>query len=291
MLGWLQLLRAPNLLTVPGDVLAGCLLAAGTKFTPDMDLGRAVLASVFFYASGLVLNDLADLEIDRKERPARPLPSGRVGLPAARAVAMLLMAAALGFCAWIGGRTMIVGAVLCAAILSYNLLAKHRALSGPLNMGLCRALNLVLGATLVGTANSLLLVASILLTAYVTTVTYIANREMRNNRYAWYRWLPAAIILVGALFFARHTTVTDDLFFRMAASFFVAFAAASYAAMRLHARQGAPAAVGLMVSALIFLQAAFCLASALQPWGLAAGLLLFICWPLNFLLRTRFYAS
>ena len=186
---------------------------------------------------------------------------------------------------------MVVGAVLCAAILSYNLLAKHRPVSGPLNMGLCRALNLVLGATLIGSASTLLLAASILVSAYVTTVTYIARQEMARSRYGWYRWLPAVIIMGGALFFGRHAPVSDQLFFRMAASFFVAFAAASYAAMRLQARQGAPAAVGLMISALIFLQAAFCLSSLLQPWGLAAGLLLFLCWPLNYVLRTRFYAS
>ena len=40
------------------------------------------------YAAGMALNDLFDLEIDRAERPARPLPSGRVS-PA--------------FAAWIGG--------------------------------------------------------------------------------------------------------------------------------------------------------------------------------------------
>ena len=30
------------------------------------------------YAAGIVLNDVFDYEIDRVERPGRPLPSGRV---------------------------------------------------------------------------------------------------------------------------------------------------------------------------------------------------------------------
>src|SRR5690242_3666498 len=71
---WLQLFRAPNLLTVPGDPLAGYLLASFGSV--DDKLSLAIGASLSFYAGGLLLNDLADLPEDRRERPNRPLPSG-----------------------------------------------------------------------------------------------------------------------------------------------------------------------------------------------------------------------
>src|SRR5260221_228220 len=71
---WLQLFRAPNLLTVPGDPIAGYLLACFGAV--EEGLWPAIGASVCFYAGGLLLNDLADLAEDRRERPSRPLPSG-----------------------------------------------------------------------------------------------------------------------------------------------------------------------------------------------------------------------
>ena len=65
---WLQLLRAPNLFTVPGDPLAGFLLASGGEFVAYAAF-LAMGASICFYCGGLLLNDLADLEEDRRDRP------------------------------------------------------------------------------------------------------------------------------------------------------------------------------------------------------------------------------
>ncbi len=52
------------------------------------------------YAAGIALNDVFDYEIDLKERPGRPLPSGRVSRR---------------FAAWTGGGLLLLGPVLAAA--------------------------------------------------------------------------------------------------------------------------------------------------------------------------------
>src|SRR5262245_2678680 len=84
---WLQLFRVPNLFTVPGDPLAGFLLATGWTHEGRAWLdGRAafaVVASVCLYAAGLAMNDLCDLAEDRRDRPARPLASGAIPVSAA----------------------------------------------------------------------------------------------------------------------------------------------------------------------------------------------------------------
>jgi hypothetical protein len=54
---WLQLLRAPNLFTVPGDPIAGFLLATFGVLTSKVIF--AVAGSVCLYAGGLLLNDFA----------------------------------------------------------------------------------------------------------------------------------------------------------------------------------------------------------------------------------------
>src|SRR4051812_1422919 len=97
---WLQLFRAPNLFTVPGDPLAGFLLAYGWTHDGSAHLdaraGCAVAASLCLYAGGLVMNDLADAAEDRRDRPQRPIPSGSVPIRSALTACALLSVAGIG---------------------------------------------------------------------------------------------------------------------------------------------------------------------------------------------------
>jgi 4-hydroxybenzoate polyprenyltransferase len=141
---WLQLLRAPNLFTVPGDPLAGFLLASGGLL--HRNLAVAIGASLCFYCVGLLLNDLADLAEDRRDRPSRPLPSGAASVRSVSAVAILLAAVALLLCVMLNSIGLFFGLVFLATIASYNYWTKRIGILGPINMGLCRGLSVFLGA-------------------------------------------------------------------------------------------------------------------------------------------------
>ncbi|NBW86494.1 MAG: hypothetical protein EBR23_06620, partial [Planctomycetia bacterium] len=68
MLDWLRLVRLPNLATAAADSLAGfliCWCAAGNVGWTPAACWLAVAASVAFYAAGMVLNDVCDVETDR----------------------------------------------------------------------------------------------------------------------------------------------------------------------------------------------------------------------------------
>src|SRR5947208_9514410 len=75
-----QLVRLPNLFTAFADIGLGWLgtlaLGAGTAGWPGFVLLLA--ASGCLYSAGMVWNDFFDVEQDRRERPFRPLPSGRI---------------------------------------------------------------------------------------------------------------------------------------------------------------------------------------------------------------------
>ena len=92
---YLQLVRLPNVFTAAADSLAGWLLVQGTFGEPGRWL-PLVLASVAIYAGGIVLNDVFDYEVDRVERPERPLPSGRVSRRFAAGLGGILLAARPG---------------------------------------------------------------------------------------------------------------------------------------------------------------------------------------------------
>uniref|UniRef100_UPI00215636E7 UbiA family prenyltransferase n=1 Tax=Streptomyces sp. SM12 TaxID=1071602 RepID=UPI00215636E7 len=70
-----ELVRAPAALTVPGDIVAGAA-AAGRALDGRVALTAA--GSVCLYWAGMALNDWADREEDARDRPGRPIPSGRV---------------------------------------------------------------------------------------------------------------------------------------------------------------------------------------------------------------------
>ena len=86
-----------------------------------------LVASGCLYTAGMVLNDVFDYEIDRHERPFRPLPSGRISLGAARGLEPAAAAIFAGACAFAaaelwptGGSTWLVAAAV-SYILAYGL--------------------------------------------------------------------------------------------------------------------------------------------------------------------------
>lgn len=168
---WPRLLRLPNFLTLPGDVLAGALLA-GAPLSPR--ILPAIAASVCLYSSGLLFNDLADASIDARERPERPLPSGAVTPSAVRTAATVLLL--LGLLLALPAHSLPTAALLALAILLYDFAAKKSPFLGPLVMGLCRFLDLLLGSGPAALSPAPLAAAA-LLGLYIALVTALARRE------------------------------------------------------------------------------------------------------------------
>src|SRR5947209_6055996 len=91
-LPYARLLRLPNVFTAVADIaLAGAVSLAIPVNRVSFLL--VALASACLYCSGMVWNDYFDVEQDARERPFRPLPSGRIALRTAWLLAVALMAA------------------------------------------------------------------------------------------------------------------------------------------------------------------------------------------------------
>ncbi|MFF3495538.1 UbiA family prenyltransferase [Streptomyces sp. NPDC002795] len=140
---WVELLRLPALFTVPGDALAG---AAAMGSRPTRGTLLAVGASVSLYAAGMALNDWADRDEDARDRPHRPLPSGRIRPTHALAAAGALTGTGLALACRAGRTTGAVATALAATVWAYDLHLKGTA-AGPAAMGAARALDLLMGAT------------------------------------------------------------------------------------------------------------------------------------------------
>lgn len=181
-----QLVRLPNVFTALADIGVGAFAANGVSPAADW-LAYAALgvASACLYSAGMVWNDYFDLEQDRRERPFRPLPSGRVSSAAARWWGIGLLAvgwlAAAG-AAWRTGRAMpaeLTG-LLAVAILLYDRWLK-RTWAGPLGMGACRLLNVLLGFSVLAGGVARGAVPALAVGVYIMGVTWFARTEAKQS--------------------------------------------------------------------------------------------------------------
>jgi 4-hydroxybenzoate polyprenyltransferase len=178
---WLRLLRIPNFLTVPGDILAGFLLAPVITNGNWGSLLLAIPTGLLLYAAGLLLNDVFDYPQDLRERPSRPLPSGAIHRETAGATALVLLWMAAFLAASFDALSVGIPLILC--IVLYDAGGKKIPVLGPVLMGACRSGNLLLGAAAAaGTAGVLSpapLAAAVLLGLYIAAVTHLARNEAR----------------------------------------------------------------------------------------------------------------
>jgi 4-hydroxybenzoate polyprenyltransferase len=305
---WLELVRLPNLFTVPGDPIAGFLLA-GAALHAEINLWNVLpcaVAALFLYMAGLVTNDLFDLEEDRRERPGRPLPSGRVSRRSARAAAVVLFGLGIGSAALAGIATLWLAGLLTAAIVVYNSALKRVPVVGPLLMGLCRGASLLMGAAAFGApalAAPPVLLAAAGLTLYVMSVTVMAAKETSGRAPGWIALAPCLVILLWlpALGVFAHGGRTKAQAVGQALSVVTAVLVGMRGidVRRQTDPRRVSQAVGAFLRALLAVQA--CMAVMVVqpgPWavmvvqpGLWVALALLAAWPVATWVGRRFYSS
>lgn len=190
---YLRLVRVPAVFSSMSNAFAGwwiggaVMVAAGGHAATPAALLPGLIAAALFLMAGMTLNDIADLETDRAERPGRPLPSGAI--PVAHAWRLVIGFFALGLVLlWIANPASAqVGALLVAAIFLYNFGLKSTFV-GPVSMAACRVLNLAAGMAL--SFPSLATFAQLpgavwgalaSLGFYVALVTWLARDEVQGN--------------------------------------------------------------------------------------------------------------
>ena len=178
---YLQLLRLPAVFTAMADIFLGYLMNHSSLERPA-EFALLLTASSGLYLSGMVFNDVFDRKTDADGRPGRPIPSGRVSVKSAVILAVALMALGVVASACVGRGSLLIAVCLCAAILGYNGILKRTPL-GPLAMGSCRFLNVMLGASAgnwVWGQPQLPIAAG--LGVYIVGVTWFARTEAETSR-------------------------------------------------------------------------------------------------------------
>lgn len=235
-------MRLPNIVTAISDVLAGVAIGGslisitfGRVAQGQLSLGKLmllqdstetvkiilllILATSGLYGGGVVLNDVFDAELDKTERPERPIPSGLISKRSAAIFGTILLLIGITAAAFTNrdnliSQTALIATVIAIGAVIYDKWSKHNSFAGPMNMGLCRGLNLLMGMSVVTYAIQFFWYIALVPVIYIAAITMISRGEVhggsRKTLYfaaALYMVVVASILLVS--FF--NNTLTKSL--------------------------------------------------------------------------------
>ena len=185
ILVYLRMMRPANVVTSVADVLAGAAIAGVFSAEIFKDHLQAVIMLCFstacLYGGGIVFNDVFDADLDKIERPERAIPSGRVSQQQASVFGSILLLAGIISAGLVSAVSASLAVAISLFALLYNKISKHHPFWGPLNMGLCRGLNLLLGMSILTATLQQLYFLAIVPIVYIFSITMISRGEVHGG--------------------------------------------------------------------------------------------------------------
>ncbi len=178
MLDYFRLIRLPALFSAFSNILAAYFIGGQGGFCWEV-LSLLLMTSASLYSAGMVLNDCYDIAEDRRERPARPLASGRIALRRGWQLGWSLLLVGLIAASLLGMLALGISILLAISIVLYNAKAKHGD-AGPYVMGLCRYLNWLLGFAPF-LSSPLFLLLPLPLFCYIVGLTFLSKIETASS--------------------------------------------------------------------------------------------------------------
>ncbi|WP_316844094.1 UbiA-like protein EboC [Pedobacter psychrodurus] len=204
---YLRMMRPANIITSVADILAGIaisgILSSGFSI-PWMSIILLALSTACLYGGGIVFNDVFDADLDKIERPERAIPSGLISLQNATILGSVLLIAGIGLAALNSLTSGILALLVAVFALLYNKFGKHHSFFGPLNMGLCRGFNLLLGLSIVPEMLYSHYYLAIIPVVYIFSITMTSRGEVHGGK-AKNLYLAAilyAIVICSITYFA-----------------------------------------------------------------------------------------
>ncbi len=283
-MGFLRLTRPANVVTAVSDILAGVAISGYFLHVvqPVQDwkpLVLLIVSTIGLYAGGVVFNDVFDAKLDAVERPERPIPSGVITGAAAATGGALLLLMGIVAAANVHADPYSISTVLSVAIavcaLLYDKWGKHHFIAGPLMMGLCRGLNLLLGVSIIPGAVAGYWFLAWIPIVYIAAITMISRGEVHgsNKTNLYFALGLYVLVLIALLIFSMIQEHWQSAFFFLA-GFGIMIIRPLVKAMRHPSGALTGKAVKAGVLALILMNA---------TWAAASGQLYLACLILSLL--------
>jgi len=216
-------MRPANIVTSVADVLAGIAIS-GFFLEADREILPVFLLSlstIGLYGGGIVFNDVFDADLDKVERPERAIPSGAISKKEASLFGIILLGMGLVAAFAFSVRSGIIAFLILVFALVYNKFGKHYSFFGPLNMGICRGMNLLLGVSIVSISLQSLYFLGLIPLIYIFSITMISQGEVYgSDRKKLYTGAFLYVVVIGAILYSAF--LQQNIFY--AALFLILFA-------------------------------------------------------------------
>ncbi len=207
VINYLRLVRIANVFTTVSNIILGYFFFTTINNLDYFIIVKLISISAMLYTGGMVLNDYFDIKIDKKERPWRPLPSNKITKKNALVIILFSFSYSLIFSFIMESNTFIITLIMITLIFLYNKFLKN-TIYGPINMGVIRSLNIVLGASqsIFLLENSLLIFDIRFLIPvfseffYVYAITILSKNETSEFSFNLYNIFPFVIIYLIIFF-------------------------------------------------------------------------------------------
>lgn len=298
LLGYLRLMRPANVVTAIADVLAGMAIAgyfvqqtpggfslSGSAQLTLLPVVLLVISTIGLYSGGIILNDVFDADLDKIERPERPIPSGLVSKKAATIFGGIFFFIGIFSAGLYNSNSQYLAVAIMICCLIYNKYLKHHAIFGPLNMGLCRGLNLLLGMSIIPAAIQQWGFLSLVPIAYIAAITMISRGEVHggSKRTLYFAALLYALVISAILVVAyTRNNLLPSLIFVV--PFTLMILTPLFIAIQAPIGENIGKAVKSGVIALILMNAAW--AAAFGVWNVAIFVVILL--PISLLLSKAF---
>jgi geranylgeranylglycerol-phosphate geranylgeranyltransferase len=172
--GVLDLIRPVNCAMIGFAVTVGAFVSKPPSILA-LQLVLGFLTGFFICAYSMAVNDIYDVEVDRVNRPERPIPSGRVASKDASRLSLVVLAAGIA-CALLSLSPLAVVIAAAYAFLSwlYNSRAKKTGIAGNLIVASSLAIPFIYGGAVSGGS----IVGSLLLLMALTAFFSGVGREV-----------------------------------------------------------------------------------------------------------------
>ncbi|MCP8303878.1 MAG: UbiA family prenyltransferase [archaeon] len=154
--GTIDLIRPINSIMVGFAVMVGISVASPSSVLSMPSL-LGFLTGFFISSFSMVMNDYYDVEVDKVNRPDRPLPSGRVSPNSAIILASVLLIFGIASSILISFNNFIIASAFTFLAWLYNFWGKSKGLVGNLMVAASVAIPFIYGGMAVGCADNLLL--------------------------------------------------------------------------------------------------------------------------------------
>ncbi|MBI4018061.1 MAG: geranylgeranylglycerol-phosphate geranylgeranyltransferase [Candidatus Aenigmarchaeota archaeon] len=211
MFPYLEILRPINGLMTAIAVWVGSVVA-GSALVPSSPVILAILSAFLISGAGMVVNDYYDIQIDRINRPKRPIPSGRMSLKAAKIYAAALFASGIALSYFINIYAFATAFIVSSVLYAYAARLKKMVLVGNVAISALVGTSFIYGGIAAGNYFPTLLLALLAFLANLAREIYKSIEDVLGDEKHGANTLPIKYGVLKAKMVANIIIIVTVLF-------------------------------------------------------------------------------